>query len=171
MEGGEAKPSNRRQAVLMGALLLLSPWLLVQGWILVGAPTPEHTTMPSCPEQTMNCASLSSSETVRMDAGLTTVIEANISEVWTAWEDWSEDNGLRDVLDDTQTEGERFSHRVAITPIWRFPDDVVVHFAVQGDDTAITLYSASRLGQSDLGVNPDRLENLHAALVAVQATS
>ena len=39
------------------------------------------------------------------------------------------------------------------------------------DDTAITLYSASRLGQSDLGVNTDRLENLHAALVAVQATS
>ena len=171
MEGGEAKPSNRRRAVLMGALLLLSPWLLVQGWILVGAPTPEHTTMPSCPEQTMNCASLSSSDTVRMDAGLTTVIEANISEVWTAWEDWSEDNGLRDVLDDTQADGERFSHRVAITPFWRFPDDVVVHFAVQGDDTAITLYSASRLGQSDLGVNPDRLENLHAALVAVQTTS
>ena len=171
MEGGEAKPSNRRRAVLMGALLLLSPWLLVQGWILVGAPTPEHTTMPSCPEQTMNCASLSSSDTVRMDAGLTTVIEANISEVWTAWEGWSEDNGLRDVLDDTQDDGERFSHRVAITPFWRFPDDVVVHFAVQGDDTAITLYSASRLGQSDLGVNPDRLENLHAALVAVQTTS
>lgn len=171
MEGGEAKPSNRRRAVLMGALLLLSPWLLVQGWILVGAPTPEHTTMPSCPEQTMNCASLSSSDTVRMDAGLTTVIEANISEVWTAWEDWSEDNGLRDVLDDTQTDGERFSHRVAITPFWRFPDDVVVQFAVQGDDTAISLYSASRLGQSDLGVNPDRLENLHAALVAVQTTS
>ena len=155
----------------MGALLLLSPWLLVQGWILVGAPTPEHTTMPSCPEQTMNCASLSSSETVRMGAGLTTVIDANISEVWTAWEDWSEDNGLRNVLDDTQNDGERFSHRVAITPFWCFPDDVVVHFAVQGDDTAITLYSASRLGQSDLGVNPDRLENLHAALVAVQATS
>ena len=171
MESGEAKPSNRRRALLMGALLLLSPWLLVQGWILVGAPTPEHTTMPSCPEQTMNCASLSSSDTVRMDAGLTTVIEANISEVWTAWEGWSEDNGLRDVLDDTQDDGERFSHRVAITPFWRFPDDVVVHFAVQGDDTAITLYSASRLGQSDLGVNPDRLENLHAALVAVQTTS
>ena len=171
MEGGEAKPSNRRRALLMGALLLLSPWLLVQGWILVGAPTPEHTTMPSCPEQTMNCASLSSSETVRMGVGLTTVIEANISEVWTAWEDWSEDNGLRDVLDDTQADGERFSHRVAITPFWRFPDDVVVHFAVQGEDTAITLYSASRLGQSDLGVNPDRLENLHAALVAVQATN
>ena len=171
MEGADTGASNRRRAVLMGALLLFSPWLLVQGWILVGAPTPEHTTMPLCPEQTMNCASLSSSETVRMDAGLTTVIEANISEVWAAWEGWSDDNGLREVLDDIQADGERFSHRVAITPFWRFPDDVVVHFAVQGEDTTITLYSASRLGQSDLGVNPDRLESLHAALVSVQATS
>lgn len=162
---------NRWRSVALIVLLIASPWLAVQGWILVGAPTPSHTSMPDCPDRTMNCASLSSSETVRMDAGLTTVIEANISEVWTAWEDWSEDNNLRDVLDDTQTDGERFSHRVAITPFWRFPDDVIVHFAVQGDDTAIALYSASRLGQSDLGVNPDRLEDLHDALVAVQATN
>ena len=31
---------------------------------------------------------------------------------------------------------------------------------------AIELHSQSRLGQGDLGVNPDRLEGLHAALVA-----
>ena len=73
--------------------------------------------------------------------------------------------------EDVEEDGEHFSHRVAITPFWRFPDDVVVLFVPQGDDTAIALYSASRLGQSDLGVNPDRLESLHAALVAVQATS
>ena len=119
----------------------------------------------------MNCAMLSSSETVRMDAGFTTVIEANVSEVWDAWASWSDENGLRGVLDDVDEGGEHFSHRVAITPFWRFPDDVVVLFVPQGEDTAITLYSASRLGQSDLGVNPDRLEDLHAALVAVQANS
>ena len=119
----------------------------------------------------MNCASLSSGETVRMDAGLTAVVEANVSEVWEAWVDWSDDNGLREVLDDTRADGEHFSHRVAITPFWRFPDDVVVQFTPQGEDTAISLYSSSRLGQSDLGVNPDRLERLHAALVAVQASS
>ena len=36
----------------------------------------------------MNCAA-SSGETVRMDAGLTAVVEANVSEVWEAWVDWS----------------------------------------------------------------------------------
>jgi hypothetical protein len=163
--------TNRKRAFLLGALLLASPWLLVQGWILVGAPTPDHTSMPDCPEGTMNCASVSSAETVRMDAGLTTLILANVSDVWDAWEDWSEENGLREVHDEVGEGGEHFSHRVAITPFWRFPDDVVVHFVPQGDDTLISIYSASRLGVGDLGVNPDRLEDLHAALVDVQATS
>ena len=165
----ETAPAWRRPLFMV--VLLCSPWLLVQGWIIVGAPTPEHTTMPSCPERTMNCAVLSSAETVRMDVGFTTVIKANVSEVWDAWVSWSNDNGLRGVLDDVDEGGEHFSHRVAITPFWRFPDDVVVLFVPQGDDTAISLYSASRLGQSDLGVNPDRLEDLHAALIAVQADS
>lgn len=166
MEGSE-----RKRAVLLGALLLASPWLLVQGWILVGAPTPDHTSMPDCPDGTMNCASLSSVENVRMDAGLTAVIQANVSDVWGAWEDWSDENGLRGVHDEVNEGGEHFSHRVAITPFWRFPDDVVVHFVPEGDDTRLSIYSASRLGQGDLGVNPDRLGSLHAALIAVQATS
>ncbi len=166
MEGSE-----RKRAVLLGALLLASPWLLVQGWILVGAPPPDHTSMPDCPDGTMNCASLSSVENVRMDAGLTTVIQANVSDVWGAWEDWSDENGLRGVHDEVNEGGEHFSHRVAITPFWRFPDDVVVQFVPEGDDTRLSIYSASRLGQGDLGVNPDRLGSLHAALIAVQATS
>lgn len=163
--------TNWKRAFLLGTLLLASPWLLVQGWILVGAPTPDHTSMPKCPEGTMNCASVSSTEIVRMDAGLTTVLNANVSEVWDAWEDWSEENGLREVHDAVEEGDEHFSHRVAITSFWRFPDDVVVHFIPQGDDTLISIYSASRLGAGDLGVNPDRLVDLHTALVAVQASS
>ena len=118
-----------------------------------------------------NCASRSSQSVVRMDAGLTTLIQANVSEVWDAWVEWSEDNGLRKGHSALGDDGERFAHGVAITPFWRFPDDVVVQFTPQGDATAIALYSASRLGVGDLGVNPDRLEDLHASLVAVQATS
>ena len=163
--------TDRKRAMLLGALLLVSPWLLVQGWILVGAPTPNHTNMPDCPDGTMNCASVSSAGTVRMDAGLTTVIEANVSEVWEAWLDWSDENGLREVHDEVEEGGEHFSHRVAITPFWRFPDDVVVHFLPEGDDTRLSIYSASRLGQGDLGVNPDRLNDLHAALIAVQESN
>ncbi len=157
--------SNKKRAVFIALMFLALPWVMVQGWIVIGAPNPEHSTMPSCPERTMNCASLSAGDNVRMDAELATVIEANISEVWDAWTTWSDDNGLRDSSTDDET---YFSHRVAITPFWRFPDDVVVQFTPEGNDTGITLYSSSRLGQSDLGVNPDRLERLHAALLAVQ---
>lgn len=162
---------QRRRGILLTVLLLASPWLLVQGWIVVAAHDPEHTSMPTCPDPTANCASLSSQSVVRMDAGLTTLIQANVSEVWEAWVEWSEENGLQQGHTALGEEGERFAHGVAITPFWRFPDDVVVQFTPQGGDTAISLYSASRLGVGDLGVNPNRLESLHDALVAVQTTS
>ena len=162
---------QRRRGVLLTVLLIASPWLAVQGWIVAAAHDPEHTTMPTCPDPTANCASLSSQSIVRMDAGLTTLIQANVSEVWDAWVDWSEENGLQQGHSALGEEGQRFAHGVAITPFWRFPDDVVVQFTPQGEDTLIELYSASRLGVGDLGVNPNRLERLHGALVAVQTTS
>lgn len=165
----EAK--NRWRSVALTLLLVASPWLAVQGWIVAAAHDPEHTTLPTCPDPTANCASLSSQSVVRMDAGLTTLIQANVSEVWDAWVEWSEDNKLRKGHSALGDGGERFAHGVAITPFWRFPDDVVVQFTPQGEATAIALYSSSRLGVGDLGVNPDRLESLHDALVAVQATS
>ena len=162
---------QRRRSVLLTVLLIASPWLAVQGWIVAAAHDPEHTTMPTCPDPTANCASLSSQSIVRMDAGLTTLIQANVSEVWDAWVDWSEENGLQQGHSALGEEGQRFAHGVAITPFWRFPDDVVVQFTPQVEDTLIELYSASRLGVGDLGVNPNRLERLHGALVAVQTTS
>ena len=162
---------QRRRSVLLTVLLIASPWLAVQGWILAAAHDPEHTTMPTCPDPTANCASLSSQSVVRMDTGLTTVIQANVSEVWEAWVEWSDENGLRKGHTALGEGGERFAHGVAITPFWRFPDDVVVQFTPQGEDTAISLYSASRLGVGDLGVNPNRLGSLHDALLAAQTTS
>lgn len=162
---------QRRRSVLLTVLLIASPWLAVQGWILAAAHDPEHTTMPTCPDPTANCASLSSQSVVRMDTGLTTVIQANVSEVWEAWVEWSDENGLRKGHTALGEGGERFAHGVAITPFWRFPDDVVVQFTPQGEDTAISLYSASRLGVGDLGVNPNRLGSLHDALLAAQTAS
>lgn len=160
-----ASPKSRR-AVFMGALLVLSPWLLVQGWILVAAPTPDHASMPECPENTGNCAALGQGVVVRMDAELAVIVDAPVSEVWLAWESWQSEEGLRSISESTSEEGERFAHSVAITPFWRFPDDVVVHFEpLEDNQTLLNIYSSSRLGQSDLGVNPDRLLQLHAALV------
>jgi len=169
MTESAAAPPWRKPVLIV--LVLCSPWLVVQGWIFLGAPTPEHTAMPECPEGTMNCASLSAETNVRMESGLSVLIEANLSEVRTAWEAWSEAQGLHEVYVSEDVEGAYFAHRVAITPFWRFPDDVVVGFASQGDGTQISLYSSSRLGQSDLGVNPDRLSDLHTALLGAQTSS
>ena len=163
--------NNRWRSVALTLLLIASPWLAVQGWIVAAAHDPEHTTMPTCPDPTANCASLSAQSVVRMDTGLATLIQANVSEVWDAWVEWSEENGLQKGHSALGEDGERFAHGVAITPFWRFPDDVVVQFTPQGDATAIALYSASRLGVGDLGVNPERLEGLHAALIDAQTTS
>ena len=169
MTESAAAPPWRKPVLIV--LVLCSPWLVVQGWIFLGAPTPDHTAMPECPEGTMNCASLSAETNVRMENDLSVLIEANLSEVRTAWEAWSEAQGLHEVYVSEEVEGAYFAHRVAITPFWRFPDDVVVGFASQGDGTQISLYSSSRLGQSDLGVNPDRLSDLHGALLGAQASS
>jgi len=169
MTESAAAPPWRKPVLIV--LVLCSPWLVVQGWIFLGAPTPEHTAMPECPEGTMNCASLSAETNVRMENDLSVLIEANLSEVRTAWEAWSEAQGLHEVYVSEDVEGAYFAHRVAITPFWRFPDDVVVGFASQGDGTQISLYSSSRLGQSDLGVNPDRLSDLHTALLGAQTSS
>ena len=88
---------RRKLAVLALTLLLIaSPWLVVQGWIVAAAHDPEHTTMPNCPDPTANCASvLSAKPSFEWMPDLTTVIQANVSEVWDAWVEWSEDNGLR----------------------------------------------------------------------------
>ena len=158
--------STRWKSIVMVSLLLLSPWLLVQGWILVSAPTPEHTQLPVCPEGTQNCASIGDGGLVRMEASFSSTVNTNASDLWDAFESWSSDEHLAVEYDRISEDGEYFSHRVAITPFWRFPDDVVVKFTpVDDNSSVISLYSSSRLGVSDLGVNPDRLADLHEALM------
>lgn len=158
--------SQRWKSFGLVALLLMTPWLFVQGWILVSAPTPDHTTLPTCPEGTQNCASIGEGGLVRMEATFSATMDANVSEVWAAFESWSNDEDLIVEYDRIGEGGEHFSHRVAITPFWRFPDDVVVKFTpVDEQSTSVSLYSSSRLGVSDLGVNPDRLTDLHEALM------
>jgi len=46
----------------------------------------------------------------------------------------------------------------------------VVEFTpIDANRTELHLYSSSRLGQNDIGVNPERLARLHDALMAAEA--
>ena len=101
-----------------------------------------------------------------MDDTMELVVQANISVISELLQTWIQDGNMNVLFETTSAEEGHVVHAVDITPFWRFPDDVVVAASVvDSTSTQIELHSQSRLGQGDLGVNPDRLEGLHAALV------
>ena len=163
----EESPSNiKRNALIVFALL--SPLLLVQAWIIGAAPDVPFNTMPSCESGSQNCAHLGGGESFRMDDGLAIGNEVDFNASLGILEDWIEENNLRILVEQSVDGEEYYVHAVAITPFWRFPDDVVVQMSQNiGGGTDFELHSQSRLGQSDLGVNPDRLLELHALLTTV----
>lgn len=154
-----------RSNVLLVVGALISPWLLCQVWILTSAGDEPFDEMPTCESTSMNCAHLGGNADFRMEE-LSLTVNAPIEEVQIELEAYIASN-KGDVLVDESGVGTHYVHFVERTSFWRFPDDVVVGLtALDEATTQIELHSQSRLGQSDLGVNPDRLEGLHAALVA-----
>ena len=150
--------------VLLVVGALISPWLLCQVWILTSAGDVAFETMPECETDSGNCAHLGGGADYRMDP-LTIVIDAPIEDVKSNLDAYIDENS-GDVLSTDSTATSHYVHFVERTSFWRFPDDVAVGLTAEGDDTTrIELHSASRLGQGDLGVNPERLEGLHAALL------
>ena len=159
------RPLLKRSTVLLVVGALISPWLLCQVWILTSAADEPFGTMPTCESDSMNCAHLGGGADFRMDT-LVLVTDASFEDVQSNLDGYIEDNN-GDVLTSSSDESSSYVHFVERTSFWRFPDDVAVSLTVEDDGTIrLELHSQSRLGQSDLGVNPDRLEGLHAALVA-----
>lgn len=157
-------PSNiKRNALIVFALL--SPLLLVQAWIFGAAPDVPFATMPSCESNSQNCAHLGGGSTFRMDLELNTTNGVELNTSLAALTNWVVENNFQ-ILVEKSVEGEEYYiHAVAITPFWRFPDDVVVQLRqLSTGGTEFELHSQSRLGQSDIGVNPDRLLELHSLL-------
>lgn len=168
-QDGNAVTSERtlfsRANVLLVVGALLAPWLLCQVWILTSAGDEPFEEMPQCDANSMNCAHLGGGADFRMEE-LSLTIEAPIDEVQVNLNAFIESNN-GDVLVEVEDENASYIHFVVRTSFWRFPDDVAVSLtAVDMGTTEIELHSQSRLGQSDLGVNPERLEALHASLVA-----
>ena len=52
----------------------------------------------------------------------------------------------------------------AMTPYFKFRDDVVLRIAAAGSGTRIDMRSASRVGRSDVGVNAERIAAFMARL-------
>jgi|TARA_B100001094_G_scaffold52940_1_gene48441 hypothetical protein len=157
---------NALRKTLVGVFLLLSPWFLVQIFILVTAPDEAFEEMPTCSESSSNCAHLGGGEYHRMDL-TTVVLEGQSLEETTSFAlEYIDDQG-GDILFESESESEYFVHFVEHTPFWLFPDDVVLLITAEGENSSkIELHSESRLGYGDLGVNPERLEAVYEALTS-----
>ena len=158
--------SPRQKKATMLVLLLCSPWLLCQAWIAVGAPDEAFTSMPVCSEDSDNCAHLGGDAMYRMDGEYTLIVNQSVDEVWDRVQQYIDESGSDILFEEKNESGESYTHFVERTSFWLFPDDISILISPLSDDTcSLELHSQSRLGLSDLGVNPNRLEGLYATLI------
>ncbi len=151
------------KAILI-ALLIASPWLLVQVYIFVAAQDEIISSMQTCPEGSTNCAHLGGNENYRMDSS-PIILDRSIDDVRIEILDYILEYDCK-LLDEESTDSTYFVHFVEHTPFWQFPDDVLVSIEVIDENTVeIELHSQSRVGLGDLGVNPERLERIYDQIV------
>ena len=157
---------NALTKTLLGVFILLSPWFLVQVWILAAAPDQAIEEMPTCSDTSSNCAHLGGGEYYRMDVTTVVFEGQSLEETKLRALDYIDEQS-GDILLELETDEEYYVHFVEHTPFWLFPDDVVILITAEGDNSSkIELHSESRLGLGDLGVNPERLELLYDALAS-----
>ena len=145
------------------ALLIASPWLVVQIGIAVLAPDVEITDMPTCETTSGNCAHLGGGDDYRLLETYSTSLNQSSSEVYDSLVSYIKANDWNVVYEKTSQQN-YYVHFVETTKFWLFPDDVII--SIQGTDSGciLEIHSESRLGWGDLGVNPDRIDKIYLEL-------
>ena len=145
-------------------LLITSPWLIVQIGIVVLAPDVEITSMPTCEQDSGNCAHLGGGIDYRLNEVYPTSIDKASEELYEDLIQYIDTNDW-ELIYENNGEDTYYVHFVEITEFWQFPDDVVV--SIQGTDSGslLEIHSESRLGWGDLGLNPDRINTIYDSIV------
>ena len=150
--------------VVVMALLIASPWLVVQLGIAVLAPNREITEMPTCETTSGNCAHLGGGDDYRLLETYATFLNQSSSVVYDSLIDYINSNDW-DVLYEDSSQGNHYVHFVETTKFWLFPDDVIVSIQSLDDGSLIEIHSESRLGWGDLGLNPERIDRIYLELL------
>ncbi len=148
------------------ALLIASPWLLVQVTIVILGPDKEITEMPVCKSTSGNCAHLGGGDDYRLNEQYSTFINQSADSIYNNLIEYLNYHDWRLVYEDSPGES-YFVHFVETTKFWQFPDDVIV--LIQPNDSGgclIEIHSESRLGWGDLGLNPERIDTVYRELIA-----
>ena len=145
-------------------LLITSPWLIVQIGIVVLAPDVEISSMPTCEQDSRNCAHLGGGIDYRLNEVYPTSIDKASEELYEDLIQYIDTNDW-ELIYQNNGEDTYYVHFVEITDFWQFPDDVVV--SIQGTDSGslLEIHSESRLGWGDLGLNPDRINTIYDSIV------
>ena len=138
-------------------VLLVVVFLMARVTITLLSPHPVYVDDPEpCASDSANCARLSFDDTHRIDASPLIVAAGAEDAFWNTVDDWADNTSRLTLLHETAD----FRHYAAATPVWGFVDDVTISLdRVTGE---VVMHSESRLGLSDLGVNPERLDGLYA---------
>ena len=145
-------------------LLITSPWLIVQIGIVVLAPDVEISSMPTCEQDSRNCAHLGGGDDYRLNEVYPTSIDKASEELYEDLIQYIDTNDW-ELIYENNGEDTYYVQFVEITDFWQFPDDVVV--SIQGTDSGslLEIHSESRLGWGDLGLNPDRINTIYDSIV------
>ena len=95
-------------------------------------------------------------ESIKVPPDPNIITVQSIEEAMDSVKEWASDLNRASIIHSNLTS----IHIVDVTPFLRFEDDVFIHIECMEENTLIHARSSSRVGVSDLGVNPDRLDSL-----------
>ena len=150
------------------ALTIFVSWLFLIATIKAISPEPDYSQIlpEECGVESLNCEDIGKSRKIKNNPEAI-VFEGSMGDARDSVREWvSERDRSTIVHSDNNT-----FHVVETTLLLRFEDDLVVHIECSDGLTIIHGYSSSRIGISDLGVNPERLDSLMSHLDRHQNSS
>jgi uncharacterized protein (DUF1499 family) len=107
-----------------------------------------------CPDDSLNC-SIIGPNTYRSGNLTELRLNSSLEDVMDEVRAWIDSQSGTSVIGDWSEQ----THSVFRTLMFRFPDDFVVRGFCEDGETVLHVYSKSRLGVSDLGVNKARVQS------------
>jgi uncharacterized protein (DUF1499 family) len=148
------------ERVRTAAVLSAVAFLALRVLITLASPHPLLLEMPeACAASSENCARLDGAGGHRMDGVLPLAVPyGGEDDFWAKVDAWAEAEPRVTLLHKDSD----FRHYAVQTELWGFVDDVTV--SVNPTTGEVVMQSSSRVGLSDLGVNPERLTTMADAL-------
>lgn len=153
--------TKKKILISFSAILIL--YLLLLGLIYIIAPDPVVNDFPTgCRGDTPNCTRVADYN-VRGEGLTPLLFNASMQDVHDAIASWIRSQPRSSILLDHPD----FIHAKFLTFTMRFPDDFYAKLSCNNSQVLLWVQSQARLGQSDINVNEDRVQEFFTAMQAV----